>query len=152
MQDPINCSQAKHSVAQKYHNPLFGTPVDLTSDKLPSQQRNRPSPKQSGTETRSTIVSISGEKSRLFLRKPRLNIDDEVPIAKKGLPFKKGYEQCFTYAFFVISKKGFFKLFTHNLTDSKNDIIQAKFYQCVSVNFNGLVGQLCGNQGLDADS
>ena len=60
---------------------------------------------------------------------PKFKPGDFVRIAKKDLPFRKGYKQTYTNEVFEIQKVATFNPPTYNLIDASREEIKGKFYQ-----------------------
>lgn len=63
-----------------------------------------------------------------LIAKPTFRVGDTVRIAKKDLPFKKGYQQNYTDELFEIVKIPTLNPPTYNLKDLENQPILGKFY------------------------
>lgn len=75
------------------------------------------------------LVSLANEASAKLVRKPKFSIGEKVRIAKKDLPFKKGYQQNFTDEIFEIVKIPTVNPPTYHLVDDAGEVIQGKFYE-----------------------
>lgn len=75
------------------------------------------------------LLSLTAEKSKQLFRNPKLTVGDYVRIAKKDLPFKKGYRQNFTDEVFTITNIPTTYPPTYNLADAKGELILGKFYE-----------------------
>jgi transposase len=62
-------------------------------------------------------------------KKPKFQIGDIVRIAKKDLPFKKGYQQSYTDETFQIIDIVTKNPPTYTLMDAVGEIIKGKFYE-----------------------
>ena len=75
------------------------------------------------------LVSLTNSQSQKQLSKPKFKENDFVRIAKRDLPFRKGYKQNFTDEVFIVERVSTLNPPTYNLTDSNNEKIRGKFYE-----------------------
>ena len=62
-------------------------------------------------------------------KKPRFKVGQWVRIARKDLPFRKGYQQNFTDELFEISELFTTNPPTYGLKDNQGEVILGKFYE-----------------------
>jgi hypothetical protein len=75
----------------------------------------------------SYLISLAVPKARP--RRPKYKLGQVVRIAKKDLPFKKGYKQTFTDELFTIASVSTFNPVTYTLVDQWGATILGKFYE-----------------------
>ena len=75
------------------------------------------------------LVSLANSAATESQIQPKFSAGDFVRIAKKDLPFRKGYKQNFTDEVFEIETIKTVNPPTYTLVDANNEIIQGKFYQ-----------------------